>query len=87
MNLIDLKTQIHNMKQRIAQLDQYGYEEESALMTESLKVLEGNLEDLERQAFEMAQLELEELLKEKEEKPKRTRRRRTKKPVEEDTPE
>ena len=87
MNLNELKTQIHNMKQRIAQLDQFGYTEESIAMTESLKVLEGNLEDLERQEFERSQLELEKLLKEKEEKPKRTRRRRRKKTVEEDVDE
>ena len=87
MSLIELKTQIYNMKQRIAQLDQFGYEEESAAMTGSLKVLESNLEDLERQEFEMAQLELAELLKEKEETPKRTRRPRKPKVVEEDVPE
>ena len=81
-----LKNQIRHLKMRIAQLDQFGYEEESAAMTEHIKTLEAEVEVLERLEFERAQLELEDLLK-KEEKPKKTRRRRKKKVVEEDTPE
>ena len=79
-----LTEQIKTLKQRISQLNQFGYEEESAARTKSLKALERNLERL---AFEQSQLELEKLLKEKEEKAKRTRRRRKKKVVEEDVPE
>ena len=82
-----LKSQISHLKTRIAQLDQWGHEEESAAMTEHVKTLEAEVEAFERIEFEQSQLELEKLLKEKEEKPKRTRRRRTKKVVEEDTPE
>jgi len=73
------------LKQRIAQLDQFGYEDESAAMTEHVKALEAEAEVLDRLEFERAQLELAALLK-KEETPKKTRRRRKKKVVEEDTP-
>lgn len=87
MSIRELKAQISHLKMRTSQLDQFGYEEESVAMTESIKGLEAKIEALELLAFEQAQLELAELLKEKEEKPRRTRRRRTKKVVEEDIDE
>ena len=76
MSISELKAQINNLKMRISQLDQFGYEEESTVMTKDLRGLE----------FDLSQLELEEILKEKE-KAKKPRRRRVKKVVEEDTPE
>jgi hypothetical protein len=82
MSISERKAQISHLKMRVSQLDQFGYEEESAAMTESIKVLEAEIE------FEQSQLELARLLKEKEEKTKRTyRRRRKKKVVEEDVDE
>lgn len=87
MSIEKLMKQINALKLRISQLDQFGYEDESTAMTKDLKVLEVELEAYERLAFEQAQLELAELLKEKEEKTKRTYRRRKKKVVEEDVDE
>ena len=84
MSVSELKTQIQLLKQRISQLRQFGYEEEVLQKEEVLLSLEKTLE---RREFDLSQIELEQLLKEKEETPKRTRRRRTKKVVEEDTPE
>jgi len=83
MSVSELKTQIQLLKQRLSQLRQFGYEDEVLQKEEVLLSLEKTLE---RREFDLSQIELEQLLKEKE-KPKRTRRRRTKKVVEEDAPE
>lgn len=87
MSVNKLKEQISNLKKRISQLDQFGYEEESATRTVEIRSLEIKLEELEKIEFEKSQEELKKLLKEKEETPKRTRRPRREKVVEEETPE
>ena len=83
MSVSELKTQIQLLKQRLSQLRQFGYEDEVLQKEEVLLSLEKTLE---RREFDLSQIELEQLLKEKE-KPKKPRRRRNKKAVEEDTPE
>jgi len=83
MSVSELKTQIQLLKQRLSQLRQFGYEDEVLQKEEVLLSLEKTLE---RREFDLSQIELEQLLKEKE-KPKTSRRRRTKKVVEEDTPQ
>ena len=87
MSIGELKAQISHQKMRIAQLDQFGYEEESAARTKDLKILEAKVKKLE---FDWSQLEITKLLEERKkaaEKAKRTRRRRRKKAVKEDVPE
>jgi len=83
MSISELGAQISHLKMRASQLDQFGYEEESVAMTESIKDLEAKIEALKRFAFEQTQLELAKLLKEK--RAKRSHRRR-KKVVKEDDP-